>query len=228
MINKTIVMIIILMVIVGCESANMPVNQQLDIKQVFNETLPLTIAELPLMEDAVVDSADKYISFAETMNALIKILNEQADLFEIPYLTATREAWEDTSRVIAKYSPLIDNYNEVILTAQQYRNKLDEKNLKQFYLSAGALGIEVAFIVATLTYSVAFRGIGILYRSVGLNRFALVCGSCVSIMLSAAHWTARTAIVESLSSTIKPIFEAIARYHNIEGIINPINATADK
>lgn len=174
-----------------------------------NETLPLSISNLPLMDITSVDSFQKYEKFATYMNNLIEILNEQSDIFNIPFLVTTREGWKKASRFIVEYGPLIDNYNEVVTSAKNQKENPSEENAKTFYIAAGKFGFETALIVGAVFYTVAFQGVGIVYRAVNLNTLAFKCGTCVKIILSNAHWTIRTALVEGSSQLAQTITDLV-------------------
>ena len=68
-----------------------------------------------------IENFEQFKSFADRMNALIKILNEQTNLFQIPYIEATQENWEKASKFISEYGPLVNNYNEVISSAKKFK-----------------------------------------------------------------------------------------------------------
>lgn len=171
------------------------------------QEIPNKIALLPEINLTTVDTYDKYKIFADNMNNLILILNEQSDIFNIPSLPATQDAWKKVSKSITEYGPLINNYNEVVHSAIIYENNRNGGNLKIFYTASGKFAFETAIIIGAVFYTVSFKAVGIVYRAVGLNRLALSCGSCVSVILSQAHWTIRTALVEGSSQFAQKILD---------------------
>ena len=199
--------------------------------EVSSVTLPYEIASLPLLNLTTVDTIEKYQSFADNMNTLIKILNDQNDMFNIPLIPATQEAWEKASKTITEYGPLINNYNEVILAAITYREANTENNLGMFYSASGKFAFETAVIVGAVFYTAAYQVVGIVYRSVGLNRLALACGPCAGTILGQAHWTIRTVLVEGASQGAQTIIDEVSKGYTAlggaEGIRNKTTSFID-
>jgi hypothetical protein len=178
------------------------------IKEFADSTIPLKVAELRPLNLSTIDTYEKYKSFADDTNDLIKILNEKTELFNIPKFEVTREAWEKVSKKITEYSPLINNYNNVVFAAKQYKQTLLKNDLHNFYTEAAVFGLEAGIIVSAVFYSAAFNAVGIAYRFVGLNRLALECGPCVSVILSRAHWAVRTLLVEGSAKFADAILDS--------------------
>ena len=171
------------------------------------QNIPNKIALLSEINLTTVDTIEKYKVFADSINNLIVILNEQNDLFSIPQIPATQNAWNKASKTITEYGPLINNYNEVIHSARTYDISHNDENLREFYSSSGKFAFETAIIVGTVFYTASFEAVGIVYKAVGLNRLALSCGTCVSVILSHAHWTIRTVLVEGSSQFAQKILD---------------------
>jgi hypothetical protein len=112
-----------------------------------------------------------------------------------------------SKRLITEYGPLINNYNDVVETAIQVNEGKSE--IKEFYKTSAIFGLEVVVIFTGLFYPFSYDTVGVLYRTVGLNRFAFDCPSCVSFILSSAHWTIRTALVEESSKVVETLLDAI-------------------
>ncbi len=171
------------------------------------QEIPTKIASLPEINLTTVDTYDKYKTFADNMNNLILILNEQSDIFNMPLIPATQDAWKKVSNSITEYGPLINNYNEVVYSAINYESNHNDENLKIFYSASGKFAFETAIIIGAVFYTASFKAVGMVYRAVGLNRLALSCGTCVGVILSQAHWTIRTALVEGSSQFAQKILD---------------------
>ena len=152
-----------------------------------NETLPLSVARLPEINLSDVNTFEKYKVFADNINSLIDVLNRETDLFNIPKLETTIEAWDKVSKLITEYGPLINSYNKVVLTAKTYKAEPNDENLKEFYIASGVFGLETGVIVWAVFYGAAYESVGFVYRSIGFNKFAFKCPTCVRIVLSEAH-----------------------------------------
>jgi thiol-disulfide isomerase/thioredoxin len=214
---------------VGAATGSMTEEISKETLQFSNTTLPLSIAKLPELDIKKVENFESYKQFTDRTNELIEILNEKTDLFHIPKLDATREGWEKASKLITEYSPLIDNYNQVVSSAKTYKNNSSDENLKDFYIASGVFGLETGVIVWAVFYSAAYNSVGIAYRAVGLNRFAFECPSCVKIILSNAHWAVRTALVEASSQAAQEIGEMGKRYEDggINALMDYLNRKID-
>jgi len=176
--------------------------------QEFPSEVVEDVARLPILDMSSVDSYQKYTQFTDAANTLIKILNQKSDgIFNIPEIEVTLESFQKASRFITEYGPLINNYNDVVETAKQVNEGKSEK--KEFYKTSAIFGLEVAVIFTGMFYPFSYKTVGVLYRAVGLNRFALDCPSCVSFILSNAHWTIRTALVEESSKVAETLLDAI-------------------
>lgn len=196
-----ILAIFLLLNVNGCNLVSSPSETSIQdtTARVVQKDIPSKVALLSELNLDDVDTYEKYKTFADNINNLISILNEQTDLFNIPIIPTTQEAWEKVSKSITKYGPLVNNYNEVVISAKNYGVTNNEEDLQKFYNASGKFAFETALIVGAVFYTASFQAVGIVYRAVGLNRLALYCGTCVGVILSQAHWTIRTALVEGSS-----------------------------
>jgi len=212
----TIAFLLILLVISvsGCETINSIISGDKPL-EIYREDVPLNAAKLGLINISSVENFEAYVNIIDNFNALIKILNEQKDVFDIPEFNPTYEGWEKASKFIIEYGPLIDNYNGVVSAAKKYEEFLSDDRLHHFYIQAAKFGFEAALIVGTVFYTAAFEVTGIMYRAVGLNKFALKCGSCVSVVLGNTHWFIRTTLVEGASQTAQLLMEKTTKYYDL-------------
>lgn len=213
-----LVLLLVSIVLTGCDPRIIGDVPAIDsVKDFTGETLPLKVAELPLMELSSIDNFQRYKSFVDRSNNLINILNEQGDLFDITLFNPTQEGWNKASRFITEYGPLIDNYNDVVSSAKNFEENKSKETLKKFYFASGAFAFEASLIVGAVYYTAAYQGVGIVYRSVGLNRLALKCGSCIRVILSNAHWFVRGVLVEGTSQLAQVIIEKVTEmYEKVE------------
>lgn len=177
---------------------------------IFGETrehdvLANQISGLKSIELDNIDTAEKYIDFVNNVNDLTNIINKQTGA-KIPELEATNEAWSKASKTIAKYGPLINNYNSLIISAQKYQLDKSEENYEIFYKNLSVFSLEFTFISATLIHTATFELVGGVYRAIGLNSLALKCPSCVTAILSSTYWGIKTVLVEEASNGADFIF----------------------
>lgn len=212
----TIAFLLILLVVSvsGCQSINVGIFGDKSI-EIYRKDIPLNVARLELINISSVKNFESYVKVVDNFNALAKILNEQKDVFNIPEFNPTFEGWEKASRFITEYGPLIDNYNGVVSAAKKYKDLLNDDRLHDFYIQAAKFGFEAALIIGAVFYTAAFEATGILYRAVGLNKFAFKCGSCVSVILGNTHWFIRTTLVEGASQTAQYLLEKVEEYYKI-------------
>src|SRR3989344_4042493 len=103
----TIAFLLILLVISvsGCETINSIISGDKPL-EIYREDVPLNAAKLGLINISSVENFEAYVNVMDNFNALIKILNEQKDVFNIPEFNPTYEGWEKASRFITEYGPL--------------------------------------------------------------------------------------------------------------------------
>ena len=193
------VIIILVILVTGCSTSATKNELAQNTKVFFKGDVPNQVAKLDSLNLTKIERFEDYRALIEHMNTLIIILNEQ-ELFNVPILPSpTIDNWDKISKSITKWSPLINNYNEVILSAKEYEKNPDRSNLEDFYVASGKFSIETALVVWSSFYGLAYNGVGIVYRSIGLNKYAVSCPTCVKAILSNAHWFVRTVLVEGSS-----------------------------
>lgn len=226
---RIISIILIVLFITGCNGQQITGDVVRDESiQFANETFPTAVATLPPLDLNTVDRYEDYQIFADRMNMLIEILNRELD-YDIPLFPKTREAWSKASMTITKYSPLINNYNEVVLTAKSYSTSQTDESKKEFYLSTARFGFETALIVWAVFYTAAYESVGIVYRSIGLNTMAVKHPVLVKTILSNWHWLLRNTLVETASQSATKAFNSSVAYFGSEDfkkVISNIEQTA--
>jgi len=93
---------------------------------------------------------------------------------------------------------------------------MQTETVKEFYKAAGKLGLETGLIVGTIYYTPAYKGVGYVYRTLGLNRLAFKCSTCVSYVLSSAHWFIRNIMVEKSSRVAEIIVNNLEKYIEVK------------
>jgi hypothetical protein len=203
------IFVIITLILSGCDFNSVTGKATQEANNPYKTEIPTAVSKLPLMNLTTVDSFENYKSFADNLNDLISILNQQTDLFKIPLLSTTQESWETISKKITKYGPLINNYNEVVTKAKIWSSNPNDNGIKDFYIASGKFAFETALIICTVFYTTTFKAVGIMYHAVKLDRLAPICGTCVSVILSDVHWFIRTVLVEGASQTAQNILKSI-------------------
>ena len=164
------------------------------------------------------------------MNTLIEILNRQTE-YDVPLFPITRDVWSKVSTTITKYGPLVNNYNEVVLSAKKYDSSRDQENKKDFYIVTARFGFEASLIIWAVFYSAAYNSVGIVYRSIGLNKLAFKHPIIVKTILSNWHWILRNTLVETASQVATNVFNGTLDWYNeigqIEGITGGANNFID-
>lgn len=214
MLAKIIVPALLLIVVAvsGCQSNNNQNNITFPPPAPLseaNDQLIMNVAALPEINISNQNSFETFKNFADSANNLIRLLNERNDLFQIDEIKATQESWEKASKLITKYSPLMNNYNGVVDSAKRYALNKTPEATQEFYLSAGKFGFELALIQWTVFHQASFETVGTLYRAVGLNKLAFECPTCVSVILSNSYWSVKTVLVEGSSQAAEQIINLL-------------------
>ncbi len=215
--KNIIAVCLILLILCGCTTNQIgskvvvPINNvlqksqeklsQLDVQNIDINLTSITaqISQLPYLELNTIERYEQYKELVDKLNDLIELLNKESDTFNLEKLDSSSDAWEKALRTITEYGPLINNYNEVVKSAKEYQNNQNDDLLKKFYLVSGKFAFELSIIIWAVFYGAAYESVGIVYRSIGLNRFAFKCPTCIKIILSEAHWNIRTMLVEKSS-----------------------------
>lgn len=153
------------------------------------------VAKFQYIDFKTVERYENFKEIADNINDLIQLLNREGG-FNIQELKGTQEEYEKIGKVLTKYTPLIDNYNKVVQSAKEYDNYGTSEKKDAFYIAVSEFGLETALIVTAAYATPVYEGLGIVYRASGLNIIAPSCPTCVSIILSNAHWLIRTYMVE--------------------------------
>jgi len=177
-------------------------------ENVENDVLVKNVASLNSLNLTTVEKYDDYKQLTDNLNDFILIVNEQTKT-RIPLLKNTQEDWSRASKLISKYSPLINNYNSMVLTAQDCKRDKTNESYQKFYGEIGKFSIELTFISAALFHEVTFNLVGGVFNSLGIGSLALKCPSCASTIMSGAYWTIKTTLVESVSQGSDYIFEKL-------------------
>jgi hypothetical protein len=179
------------------------------------------ISELHPIEFKTVERYENFKEIADNTNDLIRLLKREGR-FDIQELKGTVEEYEKISRILTEYTPLINNYNEVLKSANEYNKYGTTEKEREFYSAIGNFTLET-FLIVTAAYAIpAYESVGIVYRASGLNIIAPSCPTCVSIILSNAHWLIRTYMVEKSTEAAeksKQILESIESLDEIKIII---------
>lgn len=172
----------------------------------ITDAFPLEVAMLNSIDLSYITTIDDYYSFAEDYNKLILIVNEELDL-TMNLLDLSSEGFANMLNLISKYSPLIDNYNQVVSNAVEFRkNELIEYK-QAFYKAVLVFAFEAGLIAYAVFYGPAYNMTGAIYRQIGLNRFAIRHPKLISVILSNMHWTIRASLTEGSSLLAKGILD---------------------
>lgn len=207
-IDKSIFAILCLTLLVsGCVS---PISIHNTKEQISAKTLVDSIAILPKLELKTVENFEQYKIFADHINTLIRILNHERGI-QIPEIEKSLESFEKISNVVEAWTPLIDNYNNLIESARDYDDKKRE-TVEKFYTALGIFGLETTIVLTASFYKITFETVGFIFRSSGFNVAAFHCPACVSAILSSMHWLFRNTLVDEASAQITPLFESFTKW----------------
>jgi hypothetical protein len=177
-------------------------------ENVNNDRLLTKVSSLEPLNLTTIEKYEDYKELTDNLNDFILIINDQTKT-NIPLLKNTQEDWTEASKLISKYSPLINNYNSMILTAKTCEIQKTNESYQKFYGEAGKFSLELTFISATLFHEVTFGLVGGVFNSLGVGSLALKCPACASSLMSGAYWTIKTTLVESASGSADYIFEKL-------------------
>lgn len=215
----------ILLLLSGCKGSVTGNTVKAGTIKFTNETFPYEIAKLSEINIDNDNTFENYKALADNMNTLIEILNRQTE-YDIPLFPTTREVWSKVSNTMTKYGPLVNNYNEVVRSAKKYTSSKNSENKKEFYIVTGRFGFEASLIVWAVFYSAAYESVGIVYRSIGLNRMAFEHPVIVKTILSNWYWVLRNTLVETASQVATNVFNSTLDWYNNPDSIKSVKSSA--
>lgn len=168
-----------------------------------------SIGKLPILDQTKMESFDQYKNFADTMNDGARILNANLG-YQIPFLEATQEEYDNYSKIILKYAPMVSSYNNMVHSAKNV-DPSDQNSVTCFYISSAIFSLELTLISSAVYSGPAYSLVGTVYRASGLQSVAFKCASCISTILSNAYWFVRATFVEGTASALIIILDGINR-----------------
>lgn len=192
------------------DQSTQPVKYQVRSDQQFNSILSVTasnIGSLPIVSISSIQSFKQYKDFTDNMNDGLKILNDKLH-FTIPILQGTQEEYQEVSKTITQYVTPICAYNDMVYSAR-HLNVSDPNSINEFYIKIGIFSMELALIATAAYATPSYLLVGNLYRFSGLQIYAVSCPSCISTILSNAHWFIRTSFVEETVVIINTALDGI-------------------
>jgi len=160
------------------------------------------VSSLPPLDNTTVNTYTGYKEIADRINQMIKFLNREANAFNIPELDTTIEGYDKISKVVTELTPLVNSYNGVVLSSKKVV-RTNPDSLIEFQAASSRMALEVGLIYYATGYKASYDLVGFAYRSVGLNRLAFKCPTCVETILSDAHWFIRDTFVEETGKQLE-------------------------
>ena len=163
------------------------------------------MGNLPVLDLQDVNTFEQYHNFVDKVNDAIKILNREKLGMQIPLLQYTPDEYDKISKIITKFVPLINEYNDMILSAKNLHDAKNQNSINNFYIKTGVFSVMLLLVVTAAYAGPSYTLVGTLYRSSGLTTMAFKCPSCVSVVLSNAHWAVRGYFVEATANILDSV-----------------------
>lgn len=158
-----------------------------------------SIASLEPINDTTLTSMNSYHNFADGINTILKFINREGDV-NSKLLKGTTEEYEEVSKFITRWFPLVNNYNKLIFAARAY-DEDNPESVNEYYLALGQFGLELGLIYSHAWYKMSYAVVGKVYRISGLNRLAFKCPTLISSVLSKAHWGLRNYLTDKTTES---------------------------
>jgi hypothetical protein len=188
---------------------DLAINEQILIENISN---------LRLLDNETIQKSTMYHEAADVINLIIHILNKEVGLDHYE-LEGTQTEYEQLSKAITEYTPLVGNYNRIVQSAKDYKNG-DSKAKEEFYFAIAEFSLELILIQSAVFYKPAYKMTGFIYRNIGINRLAFKYPAIISFLLSKIHWYLRNSMVDISSNvasmTIQELKELEMLYYNHE------------
>jgi|GEM_PF-1718217 len=150
-------------------------------------------ANLPKISSDQVQSYEGYKEMLDNLNLGIKIVNNHFDK-EFDPLSTERSAYEEFTKKIDKYSPLINNYNDLIEASRNYDGT--EASADKVLTSTASMGVELFLIHDGNLHKAVFSNVGEFSARIGLLKLSKICGPCVGAAMETIYWSSKNYIVD--------------------------------
>ena len=154
------------------------------------------MAKLPVLDLNNVNTIEQYHDFVDQVNRVITIMNHGKLGITIPTLKYTYDEYEKISKIITKYTPLVAEYNDMIMAAKNV-NSTNQTSIINFYEKTAIFSIVLVLVVSAAYAPISYELVGTAYRSSGLTTMAFKCPACVSVVLSEANGAVRGMLISS-------------------------------
>lgn len=186
------------------------------------------IGSFPPINLSDVQSFEQYQKIVDRLNLVIKFLKEHNPGIPVQYfsyLKGTQEEYEKISKSITKFSPLINEYNDMIAAAKSVKIS-DQDSINNFYIKSAVFAIVLILVVTSVYSAPSYVVVGILWRASGLTGFAVKCPICVSVALSKANGIVNASFVESTAIGFTAILQNVSRLSslNMYFLLNPFTS----
>lgn len=157
------------------------------------------MAKLPVLDLNNVNTIEQYHDFVDQVNRVITIMNHDQLGMTIPTLKYTHDEYEKISKIITKYTPLIAEYNDMIMAAKN-TNSANQTSIINFYEKTTIFSIVLVLVITAAYAPISYGLVGTAYRSSGLTTMAFKCPACVSVVLSEANGAVRGMLISSTAT----------------------------
>lgn len=144
-----------------------------------------------------IDSFNNYLRMTDSLNLVIKLLNNNIGT-GINFLGKDVANYDKFMMEVIRYTPLIDNYNEFILSCYNL-DPSDGASVDILLIKSAKFTFEATLIFTGAYYGTAFATTGTFASTFGLTNLASVCSPCVSAAMSGIHWSIRNYMTEKTS-----------------------------
>ncbi|MEM3365385.1 MAG: hypothetical protein QXM93_03075 [Candidatus Methanomethyliaceae archaeon] len=134
---------------------------------------------LPLID---LENITSSLELIQRINSVIEEIN-QALKADFPKINSD----EATFHQIQEFIPLVEPYNNLILSARNF-NETDPGSVKQIYMDSYYFASSVVIIEGKFAYRIAYGATGFLNNLLKLHKLRGICGNeCYSYVLSKIH-----------------------------------------
>ncbi len=190
-----------ILLLFGCSTT----QSSIETKEKIAESIATQINTKNLKEINLsqVQNYDDFTAKIDKINLVISIVNKHVDK-EFDPLSVERTKYDQFTMTVTKYSPLIENYNDLIVVSRNF-NVDDEELVDAILTETAAFAFEVAFISSFGLHELIFKSVGEFAVYSGLLRLSNVCRPCVSAAMSSAYWTGKNIVVDKGSKLFEEL-----------------------
>ena len=172
-------------------------SKQVELKSDLAKSIaqPIIYNNLQKINLSKVQSHEDFKDMIDRVNLLISVYNDKAGT-DMKLLSKEIDAYNNFQREVSRYTPLVDNFNNLI-DASYNLNYTSEESVDNLLKKSISFTVESVLVAGGIFHKAVFTIIGKFSSAFGLTSFSRVCPTCVSTVMSSGYWATKNYLVNT-------------------------------